>query len=313
VMSLFKHSAIQASTTIKDYNTQYDTHCRLEGGLRVRGEFHKKTENSKPLVSIITVVRNGEKTLEQTVQSVLNQTYANIEYIIIDGGSKDGTLDIVRKYEDKIAYWMSETDNGISDAFNKGIASSTGELVGIINADDWYSVNAVETIVNYYLKNSDCIYHAKLQYWDSAMNPYYIFSGDDEKILRRGTINHPTVFVPRKIYEEIGSFNISFKNAVDYEWLLRAKLRGKRFYFIDQVISDMRLEGKSDKKWLNNYIEIFKARDLHGMSRARNFLLFLEMTIITIVRNFFEHIGLHGVVRIYRKYFSIVKKETGKE
>jgi glycosyltransferase involved in cell wall biosynthesis len=309
-MSLFKHSAIQASPTIKDYNTKSDTHCRLECGLRVRGEFQKKSEDSKPLVSIITAVFNGKRNIEQTIQSVLNQTYGSIEYIIIDGGSTDGTLDIIRRYDAKIAYWISEPDKGIGDAFNKGIAVSTGEIIGIINADDWYCANAVEIIVTEFIKNGECIYHAKLQYWDSGMNPYYVFSGDDNKILSRGTINHPTVFVPKKIYEETGLFNVNFRNAVDYEWLIRAKLQGKRFCYIDKVIANMRLEGKSDRKWMNNYIEIFRARDLHGMSRARNFLLFLEMMAITIVRKFFEHIGLHGAVRFYRKYFSIARKEV---
>jgi GT2 family glycosyltransferase len=142
------------------------------------------------------------------------------------------------------------------------------------------------------------------------MNPYYVFSGNDKKILKRGTINHPTVFVPKNIYEKIGLFDINFKNATDYEWLIRAKLQGITFSYIDQVISNMRLEGKSDKKWLNNYIEILRARNLHGMSCARNFLLFLEMTVITVCRKSLEYIGLHSIVRIYRKHFSITKKDT---
>lgn len=271
-------------------------------------DFHKRAEPGKPLVSIITPVFNGEKTLEHTIRSVLDQTYDNIEYIVIDGGSTDGTIDIIKKYTDKIAVWVSEPDKGIGDAFNKGIAASKGEIIGIINADDWYSPDAVETMVNAYMKNGDCIYHGKLQYWGPEMAPYYVFSGDDKKILTRGTINHPTVFVPKRIYEEAGTFNINFKNAVDYEWLIRAKLKGVSFCYIDRVISNMRLVGRSDKMWLNNYIEIFRARDLHGISYMTNSLLFLEAVVITACRKFFEFIGLHGVVRIYRKYFSITEK-----
>lgn len=283
---------------------------RKEGGLHIRGEFHYKSAPDKPLVSIITIVFNGEKNLEQTIQSVLTQTYDNIEYIIIDGGSTDGTLDILRKYEDRVAYWLSEPDKGIGDAFNKGIAASTGDIIGIINADDWYSDNAVETVINEYLKTGECIYHAKLQYWDSGMKPYYVFSGNDNKILHRGTINHPTVFVPRKIYEKTGLFNINFKNAVDYEWLIRAKLQGIDFCYIDRVVSNMRLEGTSDRKWLNNYIEIFRARNLHGINYVTNSLLFMKMVVFTVCRKLFEYIGLHGIVRAYRKHFSITKKET---
>ena len=98
-------------------------------------------------VSIITVVFNGIRTIEQTIKSVLNQSYKNIEYIIIDGGSTDGTLDIIRKYENYLSYIISEPDHGIYDAMNKGIQKSTGDIVGIINSDDWYEVNTVSQVV----------------------------------------------------------------------------------------------------------------------------------------------------------------------
>lgn len=281
---------------------------RLEGGLRTRDKSNKELKERFPLVSIVTVAFNGERTLEQTIQSVLKQTYNNIEYIIIDGRSTDGTIEILKKYEDNIDYWVSEPDKGIGDAFNKGITASSGEIIGLINADDWYTEDAVETIVNNYIENNDCIYHAKLQYWDTNMHPSYIFSANDEKILIRGTINHPTVFVPRKIYEEVGLFDISFKNAVDYEWLIRAKLQGVKFCYLDTVISNMRSEGTSDKKWFNNYVEMLRARNLHGMSFLRNIFYFLEMVIITACRKMFERIGLYRIVRLYRKHFSIIKK-----
>ena len=99
-----------------------------DGGLRTKGLF-KTGLADKPLVTVVTVVFNGEKHLEETIQSVINQTYDNVEYIIIDGGSTDGTVDIIKKYEDKISYWISESDKGISDAFNKGVTSVTGEYI----------------------------------------------------------------------------------------------------------------------------------------------------------------------------------------
>lgn len=296
--------------SIKNYHFNVPRRDCIKGGSRIHGEFLYKSEPNKPLVSIITIAFNSESTIEQTIQSVINQTYDNIEYIIIDGGSTDGTIDILRRYEDRIAYWISEPDKGIGDAFNKGIAASTGEMIGMINADDWYSVNAVELVVSEYLEKGKFIYHAKLQYWNSDMTPYYVFSGNHEKILKRGTINHPTVFVPKKIYEEIGLFNINFHNAVDYEWLIRAKLRGKKFCYIDHIVSNMRLAGTSDEKWLNNYTEIFRARNLHGIHYVKNLLLFLEMVTITLCRKLLEFIGFRGIVRFYRKHFSITKKEA---
>ena len=108
-----------------------------EGGLRTKGYF-KKSYDDKPMISIITVVFNGEKYLEQTIQSVINQTYDNVEYILIDGGSTDGTVDIIKKYGVQIDYWISESDSGIYDAWNKGLSLATGDIIGFCNADDFY-------------------------------------------------------------------------------------------------------------------------------------------------------------------------------
>lgn len=105
-------------------------------------------ENYK--VSIITVVYNGAKTIEQTIQSVLNQTYENIEYIVIDGASNDGTQALVEKYVDNISYYISEKDNGLYYAMNKGIRKATGDIIGIINSDDWYGENAIKDIVDHF-------------------------------------------------------------------------------------------------------------------------------------------------------------------
>ena len=108
-----------------------------EGGLRMQG-YLKKAYEHKPLISIVTVVLNDAKHLEQAIKSVLGQTYDNIEYLIIDGGSTDGTLDIIRKHEKAIDYWVSEPDSGIYDAMNKGVSLATGDLIALLNSDDWY-------------------------------------------------------------------------------------------------------------------------------------------------------------------------------
>ena len=114
-------------------------------------------ENYK--VSIITVVYNGAKTIEQTIQSVLNQTYENIEYIVIDGASNDGTQALVEKYVDNISYYISEKDNGLYYAMNKGIRKATGDIIGIINSDDWYGENAIKDIVDHFRENDvDLVY-----------------------------------------------------------------------------------------------------------------------------------------------------------
>src|SRR6185369_14725253 len=113
--------------------------------------------DNKPLVSIITVAYNAYPFIEKTIQSVLSQTYSPIEYIIIDGGSTDYTVDIIKGYSNRIAYWSSEKDNGISEAFNKGLSKATGDIIGIINADDWYENDTVERVV-YDFGNADILY-----------------------------------------------------------------------------------------------------------------------------------------------------------
>src|SRR5574341_1280947 len=123
---------------VKYYNERPPNSARAEGGLRTRGQFYKKSENERPLVSVITVVRNGEKYLEQTILSVINQTYDNIEYIVIDGGSTDGTLDIIRRYDNQIAYWMSEPDSGIYYAMNKALDLIKGMGHIFFNAGDYF-------------------------------------------------------------------------------------------------------------------------------------------------------------------------------
>ncbi len=119
--------------------------------------------NNRPKVSIITVVYNGIAHLEQTIQSVLNQTYDNVEYIIIDGGSTDGTVELIKKYEESIAYWVSESDGGIYDAMNKGISNATGEIVGLINADDWYETGTIEKVVETFQNSEVDVVHGSME------------------------------------------------------------------------------------------------------------------------------------------------------
>ena len=122
-----------------------------EGGLRLSNNLKQKEEN-KPLISIITVVKNNEKYLEQTIKSVLSQEYKNFEYIIIDGGSTDNTISIIKKFSNEIDYWLSENDHGIYDAFNKGMQLAKGDFIGMVNSDDTLERNALSILVSIYKK-----------------------------------------------------------------------------------------------------------------------------------------------------------------
>ena len=145
-------SKIQTSSFLSSYPRRLG-----EGGLRTKG-FYKSSTPSEPLVSVITIVLNGEEYIEKTIQSVIRQTYKNIEYIVVDGGSTDATLDIIHQYENTIDYWVSENDKGIYDAMNRGIDLSTGWLINFINAGDLFYNNSTIATVSREIGSAGVIY-----------------------------------------------------------------------------------------------------------------------------------------------------------
>jgi len=198
-------------------------------------------ENNNPLFSIITVSFNSVKTIERTILSVLNQTYKNVEYIIIDGGSTDGTVDIINKYQDKIKYWVSEPDKGISDAFNKGILASHGYIIGIINSDDWYEENALETIIKLDKEKNADFYIGALKYWDknNVITEYPDAEYKNKITYRMTHLNHPASFFKREVYDEVGLFNLKYKYSMNRDFFVRVSLKNKNGVFTNQVLSNM--------------------------------------------------------------------------
>ncbi len=232
---------------------------RSDGGLR-KNAVLKRSLTDKPLVSIITAIFNGKKAIEKTIQSVLNQTYDNIEYIIIDGGSTDGTLDIIKNYEAKIDYWLSEPDNGVSDAFNKGIALAKGDYIQIINADDWLSLDQIEIAV-YNLSNSSCHFvYGDAVFHDEESRELFVNKGESnyKKKIRREmpSLNHPSILAKRQIYLKIGGFNLDYKIAMDYEWLLKATIAGFNGKYISGLVSHVSRGGLSDSKFISAHREV---------------------------------------------------------
>lgn len=198
-------------------------------------------------VSLVTVVYNGAKTIEQTIQSVLGQTYKNIEYIIIDGLSTDGTQQIVEKYRDSIAYFVSEKDDGIFDAMNKGIRYTTGDIIGIINSDDWYAQDAVEMAVAYFEQSGADLVHGRMAtvFQDGSQKISPVLPLD--MIWHEMVISHPSVFVKKSVYEKYGSFNTKYKVAADYDLVLKFYCNHVKFCFIDAVMAYFRFGGFSNR------------------------------------------------------------------
>jgi len=216
-----------------------------EGGLRTQGYF-KKSLLGKPLITVITVVFNGEKYLEETIQSVINQTYDNVEYIIIDGASTDGTLDIIKKYAGQIDYWVSEPDGGIYAAMNKGIDVATGEWINFMNAGDHFYVDM--TIKNIFMVNKR---KYDLLYGDCEVL-YDGFSRSQKSVLldrlwKRIIFSHQSMFIKADIQKR-NQYNILNQIGADFELIFKLKDNGNIFCYINEKVSIVRAEGLSDTK-----------------------------------------------------------------
>ena len=199
-----------------------------------------------PLISIITVSYNAAATIEQTILSVINQDFVDYEYIIVDGGSTDGTVDIIKKYQEKFAYWVSEPDNGIYDAMNKGVKIAIGDLIALLNSDDWYEDGTLTTVANcFYLNPHVDVFHGLLRFIDENTHETNMIRGVSSVNLEQMMIEHPTCFIKREVYDMVGSFNLKYKSAADYDWMLSAKYKGSKFLLIPEVLTNFRLGGMS--------------------------------------------------------------------
>jgi glycosyltransferase involved in cell wall biosynthesis len=214
------------------------------GGLRNKGIL-KKSKANKPLITVITVVYNGQKTVRQTIESVLNQTYDNIEYIIIDGGSTDNTLNIIGEYEDRIDFWVSEPDNGIYFAMNKAIKLSNGDYIGLLNSDDWYELDACEIIAERINATNVDVYYGMENIYDRNMTLLLVVGYTIDFIWTK-SILHQTCFISKSIYNNI-LYNEKYKSAADFDFFINIK-EFSRFEFLPKVLCNARAGGMSSTK-----------------------------------------------------------------
>jgi len=229
-------------------------------------------------ISIITVVLNNKPYIEDCINSVLGQSYKNIDYIIVDGGSTDGTVDVIRKYERHLSHWLSEKDRGIYEAMNKGIKLATGEVVGILNSDDYYeNGDVIAAVAEEFHKQEVASVFADLVYVKrddtSVVVRYYDSSFfSPEKFAYGWMPAHPTFFVKRIYYELYGLFKTDYRIAADYELLTRFLGKyGISYRHISKVIVRMRTGGVSTRNLKRNWIlnrEIIRACAENGIKTS---------------------------------------------
>jgi glycosyltransferase involved in cell wall biosynthesis len=237
-------------------------------------------------VSIITVSFNSAKTIADTIDSVLSQDFPEIEYIIVDGCSTDGTVDIIRQNENRISQWISEKDQGMYDAMNKGIAMATGDVIGILNSDDVYmNTRVVSDLMRLMQSQNTEVVFADLILVDSSNQNkvlrYYDSGRFHPNKFKYGWMPaHPTVFVKRELYQRVGKFSTTYQSAADYEMLIRMLAIEKASYaYYPKPVVRMRSGGAStsgiSRNWILNQ-EIIRACKENGIY-TNLFMLLLKV------------------------------------
>lgn len=263
---------------------------KIEGGVRLHGEY-KKSSPANPLVTVVTTVFNCEKYIEEAMNSVFEQTYCNIEYIVIDAASDDKTVDIIRQYQDSIDYYISEPDCGIYSGMNKGISLSTGDYIIILNADDYYKEDAIEKLVQEAVRSNADIVAAHAEFIKETGELLRREESTlDDKIFLRCTLRHETMLVRKKLYDQIGYYDESKKICADWFWIIKAYKMRKIISIINEYLLVFRATGASAQglhihdqekiEYLQRLIPDFEAEDIdklryphHLFDNDINFLL----------------------------------------
>ena len=241
-------------------------------------------------ISIITVVYNGEEFLSDCIQSVIAQTYPNIEYIIVDGGSNDGSLEIIKKYQNHITHFISEKDRGMYDALNKGIKMATGDVVGILNADDILaSSDVIASIAQMFIsENPDALY-GNLNYVDPKKTAKIVRKWVAKPYTKKSIIlgwmpAHPTFYAKRSLFEQLGYYSLDYGSAADYELMVRFLFKNDvKAVFLNKLIVNMRTGGMSNaslKQRYSAFINDYKALNANHMPFAALTILLKKISKI---------------------------------
>lgn len=256
--------------------------------------------SAQPLLSVITICRNSLAMLGPTVESVLSQRTPDTDYLIVDGGSTDGTLAQLKTWEPRGVRWVSERDSGISDAMNKGVRLTNGEWIAHLHADDTYLPGALAHIFAEINRgDADILCGWMLKAEDSGD---VLCRCDPERLAIDMTLNHPATLVRREWFERLGGFDTTLRNAMDYDFFLRAKLAGARFRVVPVALARFAAGGQSERSLWKTLRETHEIRARHlpaGWTTSEPYLwaLWLKGSL----RMALQQLGLHGLVGWYRR------------
>ncbi len=233
------------------------------GGLRTQGYF-KPCIGNKPIITVITAVINGKNELESTLNSVLEQSYKGVEYIVVDGGSTDGTVDILKGYNYKLDYWVSEPDRGISDAWNKAISLANGQYLSFLNAGDEYLPGALKNVAE------------KIEPFDFSWGDMFWIDESGNANLYRGRngyrevidyvmpFNHPTMFFKRSLVQKVSGYDTTLRLAMDYDLVRKLVKNGGNGVHVNVAIAKMRAGGVHDRNYRATVAEVRRIAVSHG-------------------------------------------------
>lgn len=234
---------------------------KQEGGLRLEGG-HKAGKVGMPLVTVMTVVFNRKASIIATIKSVLGQSYPNIEYIVIDGGSRDGTLEIIKQYGDSIDYWVSEPDNGIYDAMNNGVLAAHGQLIAILNSDDvFYSPDSISSAVVKYISDDEFIVSPVITMRDGIFTLVPV-EGRPE-LYKHLPFSHTCCVFPAELFRRYGLYDHCYQIAGDSDFIMRLFTNGIGYKVIDTPITIMSMGGISNQSYFKERQEYCRAFTRH--------------------------------------------------
>ena len=244
-------------------------------------------------VSIITACYNSTSTIEKTIESLAAQTYINIEYIVIDGKSKDDTIALIEKHEDVISHWISEKDKGIYDALNKGIKLSNGDVLGFVHSDDLLASPLIvsEIVEKISKENLDGVYGNLNYVQKSNVNKIvrkWKSNDFDYELLKKGWMPaHPTFFLKKSVYEKHGLFNLNYSISADYDFMIRVLSdKSLKFGYLPKVITKMRVGGESNRSLKNIILKTKEDYLIIKRNNIGNFLTLIRKNI-TKIKQFF--------------------------